>query len=44
MNRVPTIFDFDQGNRKQMQIEAASGVHPAKAKAHRRTPRRFPPP
>jgi hypothetical protein len=23
MIRVPTIFDFDQGNRKQMQIEAA---------------------
>jgi hypothetical protein len=34
MIRVPTIFDFDQGNRKQMQIEAA----------HYKLPRRFPPP
>jgi hypothetical protein len=29
MINVPTIFDFDQGNRKLDEIEAASGVHPA---------------
>jgi hypothetical protein len=29
MIRVPTIFDFDQGNRKQMQIEAAHYKRPA---------------
>jgi hypothetical protein len=26
---IRAIFDFDQGNRKLMQIEAAPGVHPA---------------
>jgi hypothetical protein len=33
MIRVPTIFDFDQGNRKlDAGWGAAPGVHPAKAR------------